>query len=97
VAPDLEGSVLTVFRERDAGPRLPLIAAAGGRDRARPRHRLVAVEHVELEVRQFLGQPTPIAVEGVAVVVVLGKSVLRELPRPLDHVRPLADGDDLHN
>jgi hypothetical protein len=47
---------------------------------------------VELEVRTLLGQAAPVAVEDVAVVVVLGELIARRVPGGLDEVRPLPDG-----
>ena len=55
---------------------------------------LVAVSDVELEVGQLLGQPGPVAVEDVPVVVVFRERVLRGLPGGLGEVGPLPDRVD---
>jgi hypothetical protein len=49
---------------------------------------------VELERGELLGQPAPVAVEDVPVVVVLGQDLRDRLPRRLDELRPLSDGGD---
>jgi hypothetical protein len=67
-------------------------ALPADRDRARPRDDLVPLEQVELEVRALFGQAAPVAVQDVAVVVVLGELVARRVPGGLDEIRPLPDG-----
>jgi hypothetical protein len=49
---------------------------------------------VELELRQLVGQPRPVAVEDVAVVVVFGENVARRLPRRLRQIGPVGDRVD---
>jgi hypothetical protein len=64
------------------------------RDRARPRDGLVPIDEVELELRQLFGEPAPVDVEDVAVVVVLGQDVLNGKPCGLEELGPFGDGGD---
>jgi len=50
---------------------------------------------VELELGKLLGQPAPVDVQDVAVVVVLGQDFANRLPRRLEKLRPLGDGGDV--
>jgi hypothetical protein len=54
------------------------------------------VDEVELELGPLLGEAAPVAIEDVALLVVLAESVVGALKSPLGQVGPLRDRDDLH-
>jgi hypothetical protein len=81
----------------DAGGETLDRAVPAHGDRAGPRENLAAVaDEVELEVGPLVVQPPPVAVEDVAVVVVLGQDVACELPGGIGEIGALADGEGLH-
>ena len=51
---------------------------------------------MKLELGSFLGQPAPIVVEDIAMVVVLRKGVARLLPGRAHELGALGDRRDLH-
>ena len=86
-------------RDRTVDPRGQIVdrAVPAKRDGSGTRKDLaVVVEEVELELGALVGQPAPVDVENVAVVVVLGQRVARSLPRWADEVGPLGDCRCLH-
>jgi len=57
---------------------------------------LPVVDQVELELGELLGEPAPVLVQHVAVVVVRGERVVGRLPRGLGEVGPFCDREDVH-
>jgi hypothetical protein len=51
---------------------------------------------VELKLGPLLRQATPVDVKDIAVVVVLGKGILGQLPRRLGQLGALSDGHSFH-
>jgi hypothetical protein len=79
-AEDVGAAFVEAAGDRAVDARRQIVDAAvpANRDGPRARDELVALDEVELEVRQLLRQPRPVPVEDVAVVVVLGQSVARK-------------------
>jgi len=94
-AQDVGAALIEAARDRSVNSRRQAFHSSvpAHRDRSRAFDQLVAVEHVELEIGSFLGQATPVAIEHVAVVVVLRQGVVRQVPRLLGQVGPLPNGE----
>ena len=56
----------------------------------------MVIDQVKLELGPFLRQPAPVDVEHVAVVVVLAKRILGQLPRRLGQLGALGDAHSSH-
>ena len=98
-AEDVRPALVEATRDRSVDPRGQVLDAptpAHG-NRARAGQDLIVDAHkVELELGLLLGQAAPVAIEHVAVVVVLGQDIAGPLPGPLGEVGPLGDGHSLH-
>ena len=92
-AEDVRAALVEAARDRAADPGRQVLdgAVPAQRDRPRPRKDLVAVDDVELEVGQLLGQPRPVAVEDVPVVVVVRERILGRFPGGLGELGALPD------